>query len=67
MANQDIQERNVVMLLMAQDAGLEKALAQFPDDVAIAMNTATQVREALSALENVPGQRQLPAGPMDVK
>lgn len=67
MANQEIQERNAFMLLMAQDAGLEKALAQFPDDVASAIDTAIQVREALSALESVPGQRQLPARPMNVK
>ena len=67
MANQDIQKPDALMHLMAQHAGLEVALARFPDDVARAMDTATQVREAFAALESVPGQQQLPTRPISVK
>jgi hypothetical protein len=48
----------------AREAGLDRALKEFPEDVAIAMQTAAQARSALSAHENVAAE---PWPPMRVR
>jgi hypothetical protein len=50
MTSEEAKVEDQIFVLDAQRAGLERAAAQYPSDVAIAMATARQVRDAFEAL-----------------
>lgn len=50
MVNQDVEDDLDSYLVVLKAAGLDKALALFPEDVLVAVQTATQVCESFSRL-----------------
>ena len=53
MAAKKASESTIDAHALARAAGLDKAAKQFPDDVAVAVQTAAQARSAMPALDDI--------------